>query len=288
MINSSWDEAAQEIVVKRLRSTSASRSRPNAGCSCRTSRAPTRCRWPAWPGRSTELAATARAGKATPADLAGGTITITNVGVFGVDAGHADPDCRARPRSWPSARCSDLPWVVDGALAVRKVTTLSLSFDHRIVDGELGSAVLRDVGSMLADPVRMLGVVLSSHGPQPTCRRSRKMDAHDGAQAARRGRRDGRVPGADLGAPGVQLGRRLPAGRGLRHPARTTSAGCRTSSPLRSCTSPGSTSRATALPLFVLGVLAAYRSIARFLVVSLIVLVTSGHGGVAVPVEQRS
>ena len=50
----------------------------------------------------------------------------------------------------------DLPWVVSGELAVRKVTTLSLSFDHRIVDGELGSAVLRDVASMLEDPVRML------------------------------------------------------------------------------------------------------------------------------------
>lgn len=50
----------------------------------------------------------------------------------------------------------DLPWVVSGELAVRKVTTLSLSFDHRIVDGELGSAVLRDVGSMLEDPIRIL------------------------------------------------------------------------------------------------------------------------------------
>ena len=50
----------------------------------------------------------------------------------------------------------DAPWVVDGQLAVRQVTTLSLSFDHRIVDGELGSAVLRDVGSMLQDPTRML------------------------------------------------------------------------------------------------------------------------------------
>ena len=48
------------------------------------------------------------------------------------------------------------PWVVGGELAVRQVTTLSLSFDHRIVDGDLGSAVLRDVGAMLADPLRML------------------------------------------------------------------------------------------------------------------------------------
>jgi 2-oxoisovalerate dehydrogenase E2 component (dihydrolipoyl transacylase) len=102
-----------------------------------------------------ELTETARAGKATPADLGGGTITITNVGVFGVDAG--------TPILTPGeaailafGQVKDAPWVVDGQLAVRKICTLSLSFDHRIVDGELGSAVLRDVGSMLEDPVRML------------------------------------------------------------------------------------------------------------------------------------
>jgi pyruvate dehydrogenase E2 component (dihydrolipoamide acetyltransferase) len=101
------------------------------------------------------LTETARAGKATPADLAGGTITITNVGVFGVDAG--------TPILTPGetailafGQVKDTPWVVDGELAVRKACTLSLSFDHRIVDGELGSAVLRDVGAMLSDPVRML------------------------------------------------------------------------------------------------------------------------------------
>jgi pyruvate dehydrogenase E2 component (dihydrolipoamide acetyltransferase) len=49
-----------------------------------------------------------------------------------------------------------MPWVHEGQLAVRQVTTLSLSFDHRIVDGDLGSAFLRDLGAMLADPVTML------------------------------------------------------------------------------------------------------------------------------------
>jgi 2-oxoisovalerate dehydrogenase E2 component (dihydrolipoyl transacylase) len=53
-------------------------------------------------------------------------------------------------------RIRDAPWVVDGQLAVRKVTTLALSFDHRIVDGDLGSAVLSEVGAMLEDPLRML------------------------------------------------------------------------------------------------------------------------------------
>jgi 2-oxoisovalerate dehydrogenase E2 component (dihydrolipoyl transacylase) len=154
MINSSWDEAAQEIVVKR---------RVNLGIAVAAERG---LLVPNVKGAEAlaladlargidAMASTARAGKATPEDLAGGTITITNVGVFGVDAG--------TPILLPGeaailafGQVRDLPWVVDGALAVRKVTTLSLSFDHRIVDGELGSAVLRDVGSMLADPVRML------------------------------------------------------------------------------------------------------------------------------------
>jgi len=154
LVNSSWDEAAQEIVVKRP---------VNLGIAVAAERGllvPNVKGADALPladlARSIDaVAATARAGKATPADLAGGTITITNVGVFGVDAG--------TPILMPGeaailafGQVRDLPWVVDGELAVRKVTTLSLSFDHRIVDGELGSAVLRDVGSMLEDPVRML------------------------------------------------------------------------------------------------------------------------------------
>jgi pyruvate dehydrogenase E2 component (dihydrolipoamide acetyltransferase) len=106
-------------------------------------------------GALSELAKTARAGRTTPADLRGGTITITNVGVFGVDSG--------TPILTPGeaailavGRIRDAPWVYKGELAVRKVTTLALSFDHRIVDGDLGSAVLRDVGEMLEDPIRML------------------------------------------------------------------------------------------------------------------------------------
>jgi 2-oxoisovalerate dehydrogenase E2 component (dihydrolipoyl transacylase) len=154
MVNSSWDEAAQEIVVK---------PHVNLGIAVAAERG---LLVPNVKGAQAlslaglaraldELTATARAGKATPADLSGGTITITNVGVFGVDAG--------TPILTPGeaailafGQVRDMPWVHQGELAVRKVTTLSLSFDHRIIDGALGSAVLRDVGSMLADPVRML------------------------------------------------------------------------------------------------------------------------------------
>ena len=154
MINSSWDDAAQEIVVKH---------HVNLGIAVAAERG---LLVPNVKGAGSmsvaelaraldELAATARSGKATPADLSGGTITITNVGVFGVDAG--------TPILTPGeaailafGQVREAPWVHQGELAVRRVATLSLSFDHRIVDGELGSAALRDVGSMLEDPVRML------------------------------------------------------------------------------------------------------------------------------------
>jgi len=154
MINSSWDEDAQEIVVKHY---------VNLGIAAATGRGlivpnikdAHALSLPGLAGALAELTATARAGKAQPADLTGGTITITNVGVFGVDAG--------TPILTPGeaailafGQVRPMPWVHEGELAVRQVTTLSLSFDHRIVDGDLGSAVLCEVGAMVTDPVRML------------------------------------------------------------------------------------------------------------------------------------
>jgi 2-oxoisovalerate dehydrogenase E2 component (dihydrolipoyl transacylase) len=154
MINSTWDEDAQEIVVKHY---------VNLGIAAATDRGllvpnikgAEGLDLPALAGALADLAATARAGRASPADLSGGTITITNVGVFGVDAGTpiiTPPEAAILA----FGQIKDAPWVVDSQLAVRKVTTLSLSFDHRIVDGDLGSAVLRDIGAMLHDPLRML------------------------------------------------------------------------------------------------------------------------------------
>jgi pyruvate dehydrogenase E2 component (dihydrolipoamide acetyltransferase) len=154
LINSSWHEDGPEILVH---------GQVNLGIAVAAERGllvpnvkdAGSLPLPALAAALQELTETARAGKATPADLAGGTITITNVGVFGVDAG--------TPILTPGeaailafGQVRDTPWVVDGQLAVRKACTLSLSFDHRIIDGELGSAALRDVGSMLEDPVRML------------------------------------------------------------------------------------------------------------------------------------
>jgi 2-oxoisovalerate dehydrogenase E2 component (dihydrolipoyl transacylase) len=154
MINSSWDEDAQEIVIKHY---------VNLGIAAATERGlivpnikdAHALTMPELAQAMGRLATTARAGKTSPADLSGGTITITNVGVFGVDSG---TPILTPPEAAILAfgQVKDAPWVVDGQLAVRKVTTLSLSFDHRIVDGDLGSAVLRDVGAMLHDPLHML------------------------------------------------------------------------------------------------------------------------------------
>jgi len=154
MINSSWDEAAQEIVVKHY---------VNLGIAAATDRGLVvpnvkdahALTLPELARALAQLAETARAGKATPADLSGGTISITNVGVFGIDTGTPIlPAGEAAILAFGQVK--DAPWVVDGQLAVRKVCTLALSFDHRLVDGDLGSAVLRDVGAMLTDPLRML------------------------------------------------------------------------------------------------------------------------------------
>ena len=88
-----------------------------------------------------DLVDTARAGRTTPADMAGGTITITNVGVFGVDGGTPiiNPGESA---ILCMGRAVAKPWVVEGEVRVRQVMQLTLSFDHRLVDGALGSQVL--------------------------------------------------------------------------------------------------------------------------------------------------
>ena len=154
MINSTWDEDAQEIVVKHYVNLGIAAA-TDRGLIVPTIKGADALGLPGLARALASLAESARAGQATPADLTGGTITITNVGVFGVDAGTpiiTPPEAAILA----FGQIRDAPWVVDGQLAVRKVTTLSLSFDHRIVDGDLGSAVLRDIGAMLHDPTVML------------------------------------------------------------------------------------------------------------------------------------
>ncbi|MEV8179563.1 dihydrolipoamide acetyltransferase family protein [Cellulosimicrobium funkei] len=103
----------------------------------------------------TDLTTTARDGRTTPERLTGGTISITNVGVFGVDAG--------TPILVPGEAAilglgavRRRPWEHDGEVALRDVVTLSLSFDHRVVDGEQGARFLADLGALLEDPALAL------------------------------------------------------------------------------------------------------------------------------------
>ena len=106
-----------------------------------------------------ELTRTARAGKTQPADLRGGTFTITNVGVFGVDAGTPILN-NGESGILCLGAISRRPWVVgtgaEERIVPRWVTTLALSFDHRLVDGQGGSKFLTDVARLLADPALAL------------------------------------------------------------------------------------------------------------------------------------
>lgn len=101
------------------------------------------------------LAEVARAGKSTPAEMSGGTFSITNVGVFGVDAGTPilNPG-EAGILALGAVRRQ--PWEHRGEIALRDVMTLSLSFDHRLVDGEQGARFLRAVADVLAEPGRAM------------------------------------------------------------------------------------------------------------------------------------
>ena len=98
-----------------------------------------------------DLVATAKSGRTAPTDMAGGTFTISNVGVFGADTGTPIlPPGEAAILAFGIVR--EQPWVHKGKVKPRQVTTLGLSIDHRIIDGEIGSKFLRDVGLFLSDP----------------------------------------------------------------------------------------------------------------------------------------
>ena len=103
----------------------------------------------------TELTATARDGRLTPRDLTGGSVTVNNYGVFGVD-GSAAIINHPQVAIVGMGRIIDRPWVVDGALAVRKVTELTLAFDHRACDGGTAGGFLRFVADCIESPVRAL------------------------------------------------------------------------------------------------------------------------------------
>ena len=150
-INATWDEPAQEIVLK---------GSVNLGIAAATPRGLV---VPNIVGANQmnlldlatalgELTKTARDGKTQPAQMAGGSFTITNIGVFGIDAGTPilNP---GEAGILAVGAINKRPWIdEDDQLVVRDVTTLALSFDHRLVDGEQGSKFLADVAAILRDP----------------------------------------------------------------------------------------------------------------------------------------
>jgi 2-oxoisovalerate dehydrogenase E2 component (dihydrolipoyl transacylase) len=158
-INATWDEAAQEIVVKNYVNLGIAAATPR-GLIVPNIKDADQMSMRQLAEAIGALTATAREGRTQPAEMSGGTITITNVGVFGVDTGTPiiNPGESAILAFGAIRR---QPWVVTAAdgtetIEPRWVTQLALSFDHRLVDGELGSKFIADVGAILADPARGL------------------------------------------------------------------------------------------------------------------------------------
>jgi 2-oxoisovalerate dehydrogenase E2 component (dihydrolipoyl transacylase) len=156
-LNSRWDEENQEIVAYNYVNLGIAAATPR-GLTVPNIKDADSLSLAGLAEALTALAETARAGKTAPADLSGGTISITNIGVFGIDAGTPilNPG-EAAILALGAVR--KMPWEYRGEIALRQVMTLSLSFDHRLVDGEQGSRFLADVGAILADPGMVLTMV---------------------------------------------------------------------------------------------------------------------------------
>jgi pyruvate dehydrogenase E2 component (dihydrolipoamide acetyltransferase) len=157
-INSVWDDATQEVVYKRYVNLGIAAATPR-GLVVPNVKDADALSLVDLARALGELTATARAGRTQPAEMAGGTFTITNVGPFGVDGGTPiiNPGESAILCFGATQR---RPWVVgtgaEERIEVRDVCTLALSFDHRHVDGEKGSRFLADVAGILADPATAL------------------------------------------------------------------------------------------------------------------------------------
>ena len=153
-VNATWDEAAGEVVFKNYVNLGIAAATPR-GLVVPNVKDADRMSTVDLAKAINSLAATAREGRTQPAEMSGGSFTITNVGVFGVDAGTPiiNPGesailCFGAVRKQP--------WVHNGKIKARDITTLALSFDHRLIDGEKGSRFLADVAAILEDPANSL------------------------------------------------------------------------------------------------------------------------------------
>ena len=153
-VNATWDETAQEIVVKNYVNLGIAAATPR-GLMVPNIKDADQMSLRQLADAMTNLVSTAREGRTQPAEMSGGSITITNVGVFGVDTGTPilNPG-EAAILCFGAIR--QMPWVVNGKIRPRWVTQLGLSFDHRLVDGALGSQFLADVAAVLHDPSQAL------------------------------------------------------------------------------------------------------------------------------------
>ncbi len=153
-VNASWDEAAQEIVLKHYVNLGIAAATPRGLIVPNIKDAHAKSLGELSTALS-ELVATAREGKTSPADMQNGTLTLTNVGVFGVDTG--TPILNPGESAILAIGAIKLqPWVHKGKVKPRQVTTLALSFDHRLIDGELGSKFLADIAAVLEHPRRLI------------------------------------------------------------------------------------------------------------------------------------
>lgn len=154
-VNASWDEAAQEIVYKHYVNLGIAAATPRGLIVPNLKDAHLMTLRELAEGIG-DLARTARAGRTSLRDTRDGTITITNYGVFDIDSGTPILNPGESAILGVGA-IKEKPWVVDGQVVPRQVATLSLSFDHRLIDGALGAELLRDVSAVLEQP--SLGLV---------------------------------------------------------------------------------------------------------------------------------
>ena len=153
-INSSFDDAAGEVVVRRSIALGIAAA-TNRGLIVPNIKGADKLDLVGMATALDALVATARAGTTALGDMIGTTLTITNVGPFGIEG--------AMPVLPPGTaaivavgKISPQPWVLDGALCVRQVVELAVTFDHRMVDGALASTFLRDLADFVEDPAAAL------------------------------------------------------------------------------------------------------------------------------------
>ncbi|WP_310050582.1 dihydrolipoamide acetyltransferase family protein [Arthrobacter ginsengisoli] len=156
-LNTRWDEAKQEIVQYNYVNLGIAAATPR-GLTVPNIKDADRMSLMQLSTALTDLTDTARAGRTSPAELSGGTISITNIGVFGIDAGTPILN-RGEAAILALGAVRKMPWEYQDEVALRQVMTLSLSFDHRLVDGEQGSRFLQDLGAVLSDPGMALAMV---------------------------------------------------------------------------------------------------------------------------------